>query len=264
VTDFAIGKAGFGEIRFNVPGYNVTDVSRLDLTKQLVFDGQPGKMTSVSLYPDAATKPFHGVELNKPATITVFFTKSWTLTKIRRVVEAQEDTRFISYDSATKELVFQVQHFSTYGFNDDEEADAVAAGEQLTKETSPHFRLLQSGQSVSAWAGAQCTIEVDSCGRSENDCDKKRSTCQHVGAGVHECLCHVGYETKNGGKLCTTIQECLSSPCMNGGNCIDGACTDSACAVQWRCECLAVGLVRNATFRWMSVHPIHAKMVVRA
>merc|ERR1711998_771955 len=72
------------------------------------------------------------------------------------------------------------------------------------------------------WSGGHCELEVDSCSYAENDCDALRAECVHVGAGAHECVCHKGYETSNGGKTCVTIEECKSSPCMNGGSCVDG------------------------------------------
>jgi len=87
------------------------------------------------------------------------------------------------------------------------------------------------------WAGGHCELEVDPCPRQENDCDKKKAQCYHVGSGVHECRCNPGYETQDGAKTCTNIQECTSSPCMNGSTCMDGACTDAACLFQWSCVC---------------------------
>jgi hypothetical protein len=49
------------------------------------------------------------------------------------------------------------------------------------------------------WSGGHCELEVDSCKRAENDCDLLRAKCVPVGAGKHECVCHAGYETSNGG-----------------------------------------------------------------
>jgi len=88
------------------------------------------------------------------------------------------------------------------------------------------------------WAGGVCELEVDAFKTEENDCDILRAQCVHIGAGSHECVCHPGYETSDGGKSCTTTQECSSSPCMNGSTCVDGPCTYAACLFQWSCVCI--------------------------
>jgi len=89
----------------------------------------------------------------------------------------------------------------------------------------------------SSWAGAFCDVEVDACIAEENNCDSKRAECIHVGVGYHECVCNAGYETSNAGVKCSNILECSSSPCLNGGTCADGKCTDFACEVQYSCSC---------------------------
>jgi len=112
VAGFTIGKAEFGEIAFDIPSFNTTDVRHLDLRDTVVWEGTPGHMTSVTLYPDQTTKPPQGVALNKPATISVYFTKEgWSMERIVSIVESQEDTKFVSYDNSTKLLRFQVSHF---------------------------------------------------------------------------------------------------------------------------------------------------------
>ena len=50
-----------------------------------------------------------------------------------------------------------------------------------------------------------------------------------LSAAVYTCLCEAGYEGYN----CDTgLEECSSSPCQNGGNCVDGV--DA-----YECECVA-------------------------
>ena len=71
VVGFTLGRPGFGEVAFDVAGFNVTDIRGLDLRGVLRWGGSAGRMTSVTLYPDAATKPQRGTQLNKPATVTV-------------------------------------------------------------------------------------------------------------------------------------------------------------------------------------------------
>jgi len=112
VVGFTVGKKGYGEVAFDIPSYNITDVRQLDLRYSLVWEGTPGHMTSVTLYPDQSTKPPQGTSLNKPATISVYFyKKNWNMERIISIVESQEDTKFISYDIVTKLLRFQVKHF---------------------------------------------------------------------------------------------------------------------------------------------------------
>ena len=81
------------------------------------------------------------------------------------------------------------------------------------------------------WSGAVCDAQVDPCQGSENDCDAKLATCIHVGVLTHECMCHAGYETMDGGRTCSDIMECASSPCANGATCFDET-------QQFRCSCL--------------------------
>jgi hypothetical protein len=60
VHNFTIGKSGYGEIAFDVEGFDVTDVRELDLRGEIEFSGNPGSITNVDLYPDETTKPARG------------------------------------------------------------------------------------------------------------------------------------------------------------------------------------------------------------
>jgi len=146
VVGFTIGKTGYGEIAFDIPSFNTTDVRHIDLRYSLVWEGTPGHMTSVTLYPDQATKPPQGVALNKPATVSVYFNRvGWSMERIISIVEAQEDTTFVSYNSFTKLLRFQVSHFSTYGFKDID-----------TPQQSHWEAPALSPRRLQAWSGGHC------------------------------------------------------------------------------------------------------------
>jgi hypothetical protein len=72
------------------------------------------------------------------------------------------------------------------------------------------------------WSGADCSNMVyHNCTASMNDCDSN-ALCAVTGTGTgqHTCTCNYGY-TGNG-TTCTNIDECASTPCMNGGTCVDG------------------------------------------
>jgi len=230
MKDFTVGKVGFGEISFDVEQFSVSDLRELDLRNALRFSGTANHITNVELYPHTETKPEVGTELNKPATITVFFDKQWSDFRIREVTEQRDGVTFVAYDRATKMLKFQVSHFTEYGLFDEEEST-----ESPVQEMGNARRQLAN----IAWTGALCQIEVDPCTKDENDCDTNYAECVHIGVGVHECVCHAGYETTNGGRSCTNIIECSSSPCMNSGTCKDGSCTAAACMVAYTCTCAA-------------------------
>ena len=94
----------------------VTDVRGMDLRHEIRFFGARGNATGVTLYPDEATKPTPGTALNKPATVSVYFSREWDESRIASLVESQDGVRFVAFDNATKLLTFRVRHFSTYGF----------------------------------------------------------------------------------------------------------------------------------------------------
>ena len=89
---------------------------------------------------------------------------------------------------------------------------------------------------VGGWEGAldgnpgNCDLSRSPCLNDEDDCDPANrgdtasdgstihnAECLHTGPATHECICRTGYETSNGGQLCTDIDECMWSPCQNGG-----------------------------------------------
>ena len=128
VNDFTVGRDGVGFIHFNAP---------VDLTKVPVDDILGGivvlNLRTATVYSNPAKKPPMGQGLNQPATISL--ANSWPRkrsakngeqdsVRFKKHVERLKkvaDTTFIDYDKHSGVWVFSVQHFTTYGFPDDEE-----------------------------------------------------------------------------------------------------------------------------------------------
>lgn len=134
VSNFTIGRRGYGNVYFNEP----IDVADLNLDELVHF-----RHKEVIIYPDDENKPPVGEGLNRKAQITL--DKVWphdkTLhepikererldemnyeSKLRAVCD-KHDTRFVEYRPETGSWVFKVDHFSKYGLNDSDEEDAPA------------------------------------------------------------------------------------------------------------------------------------------
>ncbi|KUJ21806.1 uncharacterized protein LY89DRAFT_681200 [Mollisia scopiformis] len=133
VEGFTIGRKGIGHIRFNVP---------VDLTKLNIDDIIGNIVTlnirSATVYSNPAKKPPMGQGLNVPATIAL--ENSWPRkkdlktptgeksgTRFKKHIERLKkvpDTNFLSYDKDSGIWEFSVEHFTTYGFpEDDDETD---------------------------------------------------------------------------------------------------------------------------------------------
>ncbi|KAF8866856.1 hypothetical protein BDZ45DRAFT_667523 [Acephala macrosclerotiorum] len=132
VTDFTVGRKGVGQVRFNVD---------VDLTKINIDDIMGNivqlNIRSATVYSNPAKKPPVGQGLNVPAIISL--ENSWprkrdTKTpasdkgiRFKKHVERLKrvpDTHFIDYESDTGVWIFSVEHFTTYGFpEDDDEID---------------------------------------------------------------------------------------------------------------------------------------------
>jgi Notch-like protein len=73
---------------------------------------------------------------------------------------------------------------------------------------------------VPGYHGDTCTVEVEACAADLNPCDPVHAVCMNQ-AGVSVCECYAGYETADGGRSCTDVDECASAPCQSAGNCTD-------------------------------------------
>ncbi|KAL6361849.1 hypothetical protein LRP88_05327 [Fusarium phalaenopsidis] len=130
VDGFTVGRDNVGYVSFKVP----VDISNIDLDD--ICGGlivlQP---RSATVYPVAAKKPPVGKGLNVPARIAL--EQSWPrgardkrisndpkrfnkhVERLKRI----ENTAFESYDQDTGIWVFSVEHFTTYGLDDDDSDD---------------------------------------------------------------------------------------------------------------------------------------------
>ncbi|KAM5346496.1 hypothetical protein ACJ41O_009501 [Fusarium nematophilum] len=130
VDGFTVGRDNVGYISFKVP----VDVSNIDLDE--ICGGlillEP---RSATVYPVAAKKPPVGKGLNVPARIAL--EQSWPRgSRDKRVtsdpkrfnkhverLKRIENTTYESYDKDTGVWVFSVEHFTTYGLDDEDDSD---------------------------------------------------------------------------------------------------------------------------------------------
>ncbi|KKF97178.1 Nucleoporin nup189 [Ceratocystis platani] len=130
VVDFTVGRENVGQVQFKVP----VDLSNIDID-DIVDNIVILETRSATVYPIAEKKPPMGRGLNVPARITL--EQSWPrgkrdtsdekriakhVNRLRRIV----DTEFEEYDSESGVWVFSVEHFTTYGLDDEDESDVDA------------------------------------------------------------------------------------------------------------------------------------------
>ncbi|KAF4468920.1 hypothetical protein FALBO_4177 [Fusarium albosuccineum] len=130
IDNFTVGRDNVGYVAFKVP----VDISNIDLDEicggLIVLEPR-----SATVYPVAAKKPPVGKGLNVPARISL--EQSWPrggrdkrvtsdpkrfnkhVERLKRI----ENTAFESYDKDTGIWVFSVEHFTTYGLDDDDSDD---------------------------------------------------------------------------------------------------------------------------------------------
>jgi len=115
VKGFMIQKPGCFSIVFD----GGTDVSRLDLTSQIQWERYGVHCVSVTLYPNASSKPNFEQELNKHATVTLNIEKNMDTADVLRLLEGDGGIQNPVYDSAVGLLSFRVSHFSAHGLEMD-------------------------------------------------------------------------------------------------------------------------------------------------
>lgn len=127
VSGFTVGRQNVGSVSFKVP----VDLNNIPLDD--IFDNIVVLVPrSATVYPVAAKKPPVGKGLNVPALISL--EQSWprggpevTGRRLEKHVEklktAIPDTTFESYDKDLGVWTFSVEHFTTYGLDDDDDED---------------------------------------------------------------------------------------------------------------------------------------------
>ena len=123
VTNLKVGREGIGHVGFDSP-VDLTGINLDDLFGGIVIL----KVRSATVYPDSAKKPPVGKGLNVPSTIELG--NSWPRRKARtpediakHIVNLKKvaDTKFVDYDAKSGTWTFKVDHFTTYGFDEDDE-----------------------------------------------------------------------------------------------------------------------------------------------
>ncbi|KAL2286814.1 hypothetical protein FJTKL_06363 [Diaporthe vaccinii] len=130
VPNFTVGRENVGQVQFKTP----VDLTNIDL------DEIPGNVVvletrSCTVYPVAAKKPPVGKGLNVPSEISL--EHSWPRGRDKRTPIPEKsgrafnkhverlkkipDTKFIDYNAETGVWTFEVEHFTTYGLDYDEE-----------------------------------------------------------------------------------------------------------------------------------------------
>jgi nuclear pore complex protein Nup98-Nup96 len=131
-----VSRDGVGRIEFgpcDLTNTNLDDIFGRDDGKGIVHL----KLRSATVYPDESTKPARGKGLNVPSTI--YLLNSWPKShggrkavlaksgpayeKHLRRLKQTTNTKFLNYDADTGTWSFTVEHFTTYGLDDDDEED---------------------------------------------------------------------------------------------------------------------------------------------
>ena len=137
IIDFEIGREGCGHVVFNQP-VNLNKIPLDDIYDKIAVI----TLRSLTIYPDSTKKPLRGTGLNVPSTI--FLENSWPRNRDKKTPSHEfsgprfnkhverlrkvEGTEFVRYDKETGVWVFNVPHFTTYGFDYDDDA---SEGESL-------------------------------------------------------------------------------------------------------------------------------------
>lgn len=147
INNFTVGRENVGQVQFKV-AVDLTNIDLEEITGGIVVL----ETRSCTVYPVAAKKPPVGKGLNVPSVISL--EHSWPRGRDKRTPLTEKsgrhfnkhverlkkipDTRFIDYDADTGVWTFEVEHFTTYGLDyDDDETDGdTTLGETVLEEAA--------------------------------------------------------------------------------------------------------------------------------
>lgn len=146
INNFTVGRDNVGQVQFKV-AVDLTNIDLEEITGGIVVL----ETRSCTVYPVAAKKPPVGKGLNVPSVITL--EHSWPRGRDKKTPLAEKsgrsfnkhverlkripDTRFIDYDADTGVWTFEVEHFTTYGLDyDDDDTDGETLGEIVPEEAT--------------------------------------------------------------------------------------------------------------------------------
>ena len=135
VSNFSVGREGCGRVEFNLP-VDLTLHSLEDICGKIVHI----ELRSITVYPDQSKKPPLKKGLNVPSTL--YLDNSWPRQRDRKTplheksgprfnkhierLRKVSGTEFVRYEKDTGIWVFKVPHFTTYGFDYDEDDMSVS------------------------------------------------------------------------------------------------------------------------------------------
>ncbi|KAL2335972.1 hypothetical protein Fmac_010418 [Flemingia macrophylla] len=140
VPDFTVGRFGFGYVRY----LSQTDIRGLRIDEIVSFHRH-----EIVVYSDENRKPAVGQGFNKPAEVVLVLDseilksnqgKECVLVNKLKQTNQRQGAQFVSFDFVTGEWKFLVEHFSRFGFGDDDEEDIVMDDAEIydvEKEESP-------------------------------------------------------------------------------------------------------------------------------
>lgn len=153
VPDFTVGRLGYGYVRY----LSKTDVRGLCLDDIVKFHRH-----EIVVYEDENDKPAVGQGLNKSAEVVLVLDSGklkskecWDVVLVKKLKQCAErqGAQFISFDPVTCEWKFIVDHFSRFGFGDDDEEDAVmddAEAHDVEKESPTNVDEIELSHSLPA------------------------------------------------------------------------------------------------------------------